>query len=313
MLDLQQLTTFLAVANAGSFVGASDALGLSKAAVSRHVSDLEAQLGVRLLHRTTRRLSLSEDGQRFLSRASELVAAAGELESEMSSNSGEASGLLRINAPLTFGIMHLAPLWAGFISENPAVSLDITLSDRIVDLVDEGYDLAIRISTLASSQLVSRRLATTRMVLCASPGYLAAHGTPRHPHELAQHQVLSYAYWTGGDDWRFTGPEAEVHVRVQPRIHTNSGDTNRIAALHDQGVVLQPDFLVGEDLRRGELVELMPEYRSIELGVHAVYASRKYLPMKTRRLVDFLAAAFAQPAWQAPLTSSGSKPVTRKR
>src|SRR4249919_1825215 len=132
MLDLQHLTSFLAVANEGSFVAAADALGLSKAAVSRHVSDLEAQLGVRLLHRTTRRLSLSEDGQRLLTRASELVAAAGELESEMSSNSGEASGLLRINAPLTFGILHLAPLWARFIDENPAVTLDITLSDRIV-------------------------------------------------------------------------------------------------------------------------------------------------------------------------------------
>jgi len=298
MLDLRELTSFLAVANAGSFVGAADALGLSKAAVSRHVADLEAQLGVRLLHRTTRRLSLTEDGQRLHARATELLASAGELEAEMGSSSIEATGLLRINAPTTFGNLHLAPLWSRFIAQNPGVSLDVTLSDRIVDLVDEGYDLAVRISTLASSQLVSRRLATTRVVLCASPGYLAAHGTPRHPRELAQHQVLSYAYWTGGDDWRFSGPEGEVQVRVQPRIHTNSGDTCRIAALHDQGVVLQPDFLVGEDLRRGELVELMPQYRSIELGVHAVYASRKYLPMKTRRLVDFLAEAFANPSWK---------------
>lgn len=298
MLDLQQLTSFLAVANVGSFVGAADSLDLSKAAVSRHVADLEAQLGVRLLHRTTRRLSLTEDGQRFHARATELMASAGELEAEMSSSSGQAIGRLRINAPFTFGNLHLAPLWARFIEQNPGVSLDVTLSDRLVDLVDEGYDLAVRISTLANSQLVSRRLATTRIVLCAAPAYLAAHGTPTHPHELARHQVVSYAYWTGGDDWTFTGPEGEVHVRVLPRINTNSGDTCRIAALHGQGIVLQPDFLVGEDLRRGDLVELMPGYHSIELGVHAVYASRKYLPMKTRRLIDFLAEAFATPSWR---------------
>jgi DNA-binding transcriptional LysR family regulator len=299
MLDLQQLASFVAVVNAGSFVGAADAIGLSKAAVSRHVADLEAQLGVRLLHRTTRRLSLTDDGQRFQARATELLAFAGELEAEASAGSGEAAGLLRINAPLTFGNLHLAPLWSRFIAENPKVALDITLNDRVVDLVDEGYDLAVRITGLASSQLVSRRLASTRIVLCASPAYLAAHGTPSHPHELARHQVVSYAYWTGGDDWRFTGAEGEARVRVQPRIHTNSGDTCRVAALHGQGVILQPDFLVGDDLRRGDLVELLPGWHSIELGIHALYASRKHLPMKTRRLVDFLVEAFATPPWAA--------------
>ncbi len=299
MLDLQQLASFVAVVNAGSFVGAADAIGLSKAAVSRHVADLEAQLGVRLLHRTTRRLSLTDDGQRFLARAAELLADAGELEAEASAGSGEAAGVLRINAPLTFGNLHLAPLWSRFIAENPRVALDITLNDRVVDLVEEGYDVAVRITNLGSSQLVSRRLASTRIVLCASPAYLAAHGAPAHPAELARHQVISYAYWTGGDDWRFTGAEGEARVRVQPRIHTNSGDTCRIAALHGQGVILQPDFLVGDDLRRGDLVELMPDWRSIELGIHALYASRKHLPMKTRRLIDFLVEAFATPPWVA--------------
>jgi len=299
MLDLQQLASFVAVVNAGSFVGAADALGLSKAAVSRHVTDLEAQLGVRLLHRTTRRLSLTDDGQRFHARATDLLAAAGELESETSAGSGEAAGVLRINAPLTFGNLHLAPLWPDFLAANPKVALDITLNDRLVDLVEEGYDVAVRITNLPSSQLVSRRLASTRIVLCASPAYLAAHGTPSHPGELAAHRVVSYAYWSGGDDWRFTGPDGEARVRVQPRIHTNSGDTCRIAALRGQGVILQPDFLVGDDLRRGDLVELLPGWRSLELDIHAVYASRKHLPMKTRRLVDFLAEAFATPAWQS--------------
>lgn len=298
MLDPQQLNSFLAVVKAGSFVGAADALGLSKAAVSRHVAELEQRLGVRLLHRTTRRLSLTDDGQRFHARAGELVEALQALEAETASRGGEATGLLRINAPVTFGNLHLAPLWPRFTAAHPKVSLDITLNDRVVDLVDEGYDLAVRITPLANSQLVSRRLATTRIVLCASPGYLAAHGTPTHPRELVDHQVLAYSYWTTGDDWRFAGPDGEVAVRVQPRIHTNSGDTCRIAALEHQGIILQPDFLVGPDLQAGTLVELMPDYRSIDLGIHAVYATRKHLPMKTRRLVDFLVEAFEAPAWR---------------
>ena len=298
MLNLQQLASFVAVVNAGSFVAAADALGLSKAAVSRQVGDLEAQLDVRLLHRTTRRLSLTEVGRRFHARATELLAAAGELESETSAGSGEATGVLRVNAPLTFGNLHLAPLWPGFLAANPKLALDITLNDRVVDLVEEGYDVAVRITNLASSQLVSRRLATTRIVACAAPAYIARHGMPAHPHDLARHQVFSYAYWSGGDDWAFTGPDGEARVRVTPRMHTNSGDTCRIAALQGQGVILQPDFLVGDDLRRGDLVELMPGWRSIDLGIHAVYASRKHLPMKTRRLIDHLADAFTTPSWR---------------
>ncbi len=300
MLDLQQLSSFLAVVRAGSFVAAADATGLSKAAVSRHVADLELQLGVRLLHRTTRRLSLSDDGQRFHSRALELAAAWEELEAETARSGGEATGSLRINAPLTFGNLHLAPLWPDFLAANPSVSLDITLNDRVVDLIDEGYDLAIRITNRLDPQLVSRRLATTRIVLCASPQYLEVHGKPDHPHDLAAHPVFAYSYWSTGTDWTFRGPEGEVTVRVSPRIYTNSGDTCRTAALQHQGITMQPDFLVGADLQRGALVELMPAYRSIELGVFAVYATRKHLPMKTRRLIDFLVAAFASPVWQVP-------------
>lgn len=297
MLDLQQLSSFLAVVRAGSFVGAADATGLSKAAVSRHVAELEAHLGVRLLHRTTRRLSLSEDGQRFHERAVELVAQLQELEAETASTGGEASGLLRINAPLSFGNLHLAPLWPAFLEANPRLAIDVTLNDRVVDLVEEGYDAAVRITNRLDPSLVSRRLATTRVVLCASPAYLAAHGTPAHPRELAAHQVFAYSYAAGGDDWTFRGPDGDVTVRVAPRIRTNSGDTCRTVALQHQGVVLQPDFIVGADLASGTLVELMPEYRSNELGVHVVYATRKHLPMKTRRLIDHLVEAFASPRW----------------
>jgi DNA-binding transcriptional LysR family regulator len=297
MLDLQHLASFLAVVRAGSFVAAAEATGLSKAAVSNHVAKLEAQLGVRLLHRTTRRLSLSEDGQRFHARATELASALEELEADTASSGGEATGLLRINAPLTFGNLHLAPLWARFIAANPKVSLDVTLNDRVVDLVEEGYDVAIRVASRLDPLLVSRRLATSRVVLCSSPRYLQEHGTPAHPRELAAHRVVAYAYWSGGDDWIFRGPEGEVAVRVNPRLRTNSGDTCRVAALEHQGIVLQPDFIVGPDLRSGALVELMPAYRSIELGVHAVYATRKHMPMKTRRLIDFLVEALSGSVW----------------
>ncbi len=177
------------------------------------------------------------------------------------------------------------------------MSLDITLNDRVVDLVEEGYDVAIRITNRRDPQLVSRKLASTRIVLCASPGYLAAHGTPMHPRELAGHQVFAYSYWSGGDTWSFDGPDGEATVRVTPRIHTNSGDTCRAAALEDRGIILQPDFLVGTDIKRGALVELMPQYRSIELGVHVVYATRKHMPMKTRRLIDFLVDEFRDTGW----------------
>jgi DNA-binding transcriptional LysR family regulator len=298
MDKFQEMASFVAVVEAGSFVGAADATGLSKAAVSRHVAELEQRLGARLLHRTTRRLSLTDDGQLFFARAKEMLAAIDEAESEISSRSGEPSGLLRINAPLTFGVMHLAPLWGRFAQLYPKVSLDIELSDRVVDLVEEGYDLAVRITNLPSSQLVSRQLASTRMVACASPSYLALHGTPQHPRDLAQHEVISYSYWAARNEWTFVAPDDNpVVVRTRARIHANNGDTCRAAALDHQGIILQPDFLVADDLRRGDLVELFPGYRAMTLGIHAVYPSRKHLPIKTRRLVDFLVEAFAVPAW----------------
>jgi DNA-binding transcriptional LysR family regulator len=296
----QEMTSFVAVVEAGSFVAAAaGVLGLSKAAVSRQVAELEHRLGARLLHRTTRRLSLTDDGQLFYGRAKELLAAIDEAESEIASRSGEPSGLLRINAPLTFGVLHLAPLWGRFADAHPKVALEIDLSDRIVDLVEEGYDLAVRITNLPSSQLVSRQLASSRMVLCASPEYIARHGAPAHPDDLTAHRVISYSYWSTRDEWRFSGPDGEVRVRTQPRIHANNGDTCRAAALDHQGIILQPDFLVGDDLRQGTLVELLPDYASLTIGIHAVYPSRKYLPIKTRRMVDFLVAAFATPSWAA--------------
>jgi DNA-binding transcriptional LysR family regulator len=293
------MQTFNAVVDAGSFVKAAEALDISKAAVSRYVVDMESRLGVRLLHRTTRRLSLTEEGQVFYARSKELLAELDEAEAEITSRIEAASGLLRVNAPVTFGILHLAPLWGAYKALNPKVTLDITLADRVVDLVEEGYDVAIRIAALESSSLVSKRLATTRMVLCASPQYLKQHGTPMHPHELAQHDVISYVYLSTRDEWRFDGPAGPVSVKTTPSIHTNSGDTCRAAALAHQGVILQPSFLVGKDLAEGTLVELMPEYRSVVFGVYAVYPTRKHVSAKVRTLIDFLSKHFADrgPSW----------------
>lgn len=298
MSKIQEMSSFVAVVEAGSFVGAAQATGASKAAVSRHVGELERRLGIRLLHRTTRRLSLTEEGRIFFERAKELLESIDEAEAQLTRRSGEARGVIRVNAPVTFGALHLAPLWGPFADANPKVSLDITLSDRLVDVVDEGCDLAIRISAIPDSTLVTRKLASTRMVLCASPDYLRERGTPSHPRELARHSVISYTYWSTRDEWRFTGPDGLVSVHITSRIHTNNGDTCRRAALAHHGVILQPDFIVGPDLRRGDLVELMPAWRAIEVGIYAVYASRKNLPLKTRKLIDHLADALREPSWQ---------------
>lgn len=288
-----EMQAFNAVVDAGSFVGAAQALDLSKAAISRYVVDMETRLGVRLLHRTTRRLSLTEEGQVFYARSRELLAELEQAEAEVTSRSEAVTGLLRVNAPFTFGILQLAPLWGQFKALHPRVELDITLADRLVDLVEEGYDMAIRIATLGSSTLVSKRLATTRMVLCASPAYLARHGVPAQPADLAQHAVIAYAYWSTRDEWHFDGPQGPVSVRTQPLMRTNSGDTCRAAALADQGIILQPRFLVGPDLERGSLVQLLPQYRALELGIYAVYPTRKHVPAKVRALVDFLQTRFA--------------------
>lgn len=287
----QEMRAFAAVVEAGSFVGAADALGVSKAAVSRQVAELEARLGVRLLHRTTRRLSLTGEGEVFHARARELLGSLEEMEAEVAARSGRAVGTLKVSAPASFGVLHLAPLWPGFMARHPQVRLEVTLSDRVVDLVEEGFDVAVRIARLGDSSLVSRQLASTRLMLCASPRYLRKHGRPRHPSDLAEHAVIAYSLLSVGDDWQFTGPDGPVQVRVQPRLRTNSGDTCRAIALGHEGIVLEPSFMVADDVAAGRLVHLLPEYRSLEFGIHAVYPSRRLLAPKVRALVDYLAQA----------------------
>ena len=292
-----EMKVFAAVVDAGSFTAGADVLGMSKAAVSRHVAELEERLGVRLLHRTTRRLSPTTEGEIFHARCRELLGNLDEAEAEISSRVGEATGLLKLNVPVTFGLMHLAPLWPAFMARHPRLALDITLSDRVADLVEEGYDAAVRVAQLGPSSLISRRLASTRMVVCASPDYLARRGEPVHPQDLLRHDVISYSLSASGENWSFSGPDGEVTVKVAPRVRTNSGDTCRAAALQHQGVILQPTFIVGQDLAQGTLREILPGYRSGELGIHAVYPSRKFVSPKLRLLIDFLVDAFADPPW----------------
>ena len=294
----QEMSIFRAVVDAGSFTQAAERLGLSKAVVSRSVTQLEARLGVRLLHRTTRRLSVTQEGSTFHARCGSLLAELDEAEAEITARSGQARGLLRVAAPLSFGVAHLAPLWGEFMARHPQVQLDISLNDRLVDLVDEGFDLAIRIGRLADSSLISRPLAHTRLILCASPRYLRRAGTPRAPQDLARHAVLAYSLFSSGNLWTLQRDTEQVQVRITPRLITNNGDTCLAAALHHQGVVLQPSFLVSDALQRGTLVELMPEFRSVEIGIFTVYPSRRHVPPKVSMLVEFLAQAFRHCTWK---------------
>jgi DNA-binding transcriptional LysR family regulator len=212
-------------------------------------------------------------------------------EEEITAKSIAVKGLIKVNVPVSFGLLELAPLWSDFMSKHPDVELDITLADRIVDLVEEGYDLAVRIARLPNSSLVSRKLASTRLVLCASAGYLKKQGKPKHPSDLTEHTVLSYSLLATGDQWNFESPEGQVSVTVKPIMRTNSGDTCIAAARKGKGVVLQPSFMVNADLQSGALVELMPSYRSVEFGIFAVYPTRQYVSPKVRALIDFLSKA----------------------
>lgn len=292
----QEMRVFAAVVDAASFVGAGEALGLSKAAVSRHVAELEQRLGVRLMHRTTRKLSLTPEGEVFLARCRDILATIEASEAEISTRSVTASGLLKVSVPVSFGIRHLAPLWSEFLALHPQVTLDVQLADRVIDLVDEGFDLAVRIARLPDSSLVSRRLASTRLVLCAAPSYLARRGTPRHPSELSAHDVVGYSLMAMGDLWQFTGPQGPVSAKVRPRMWSNNGDTCIAAAVQGAGIQLQPMFLIEPALASGQLVEVLPEFRCVELGIYAVYPSRKFVLPKVRAMVEFLSAKLTDPA-----------------
>ncbi|HEX8544660.1 MAG TPA: LysR family transcriptional regulator [Pseudomonas sp.] len=293
-----EMQVFCTVVDKGSFVGAAEPLDMSKAAISRYVSGLEERLGTRLLQRTTRRLSLTDEGRQFYHQAREVLAMMDEAEEAVSSASPEASGILRLNAPVSFGVLHLAPIWADFMNTYPKVELEISLNDRLVDLVDEGIDAAVRIARMENSSLVGRRLAGTRMCLCASPAYLASHAAIRKLSDVAEHGVVAYSNFASGNEWQFEGPQGSESVHTRSVVRCNNGDTCRAITLAGGGVSLQPSFMVAEDLRRGDLMEILPKYRSVELGIYVVYPTRKHLPAKVRALINFLVERFAHPVWE---------------
>jgi DNA-binding transcriptional LysR family regulator len=290
---------FAAVVAKGSFTRAADALDTSPANVTRYVNELEAHLATRLLNRSSRRLSLTEAGEALVERARAILDEVAETEAIVSSAALSPRGRLRVNAPLSFGILHLAPLWPRFLARHPEIELDVDLVDRVVDLVDEGYDLAIRISRTGSQAVVGRKLAASRNIVCASPDYIARRGAPDGPDDLLGHDCVGYSGAATADEWHLADDAGRPHaVKVPCVMHSNNGDTVRAAALAGLGIIWQPTFLIGDDLRQGRLVPLLPGYRMADIDVLAVYPSRRHLSAKVRVMVDFLAEAFrGTPPW----------------
>ena len=292
------MRTFVTVVSEGSFSGAAERLSMSPQLVSKYVGQLEDRLGARLLNRSTRRLSITEAGQAYYDRCQQVLAEIDEMESAVGDSTVAARGTLRINAPMTFGTLHLSKAIADYQRTQPAVRVDLTLDDRVVDIVSEGFDLAIRIGRLEESSLVARKLAPIRIVVCAAPKYLLMRGIPKSPEELETHECLGYAYYSEHDHWRFD-TNGHVHdIKIKGRFSANNGDALRRAAIAGTGLVLQPTFIVGDDIRAGRLQVVLEGYHVKELNAYAVYAHRQYLSAKVRTFVDFLGDYFGStPYW----------------
>lgn len=297
---LRAMEVFVEVVRRDGFARAAESLDTSPANVTRYISDLEAHLQTRLLNRSSRKMSLTSSGEALFERAKSILDDVAEAEAIVSSATMQPHGVLRINAPLSFGVLHLAPLWAKFMRLYPDVQLDVALIDRVVDIVEEGYDMAIRIARAGAASNVARKLTATQNFLCAAPAYLRQYGTPSTPAELQQHRCIGYSYAANADEWQLLdGAGRPCPVKVNCVMHTNNGDTARAAALGGLGVILQPSFLVGADLRAGRLLRVLPDYRLPELDVLAVYPSRRHLSAKVRVMVDFLVEQFqGVPPWE---------------
>ncbi len=296
---LRAFEVFVTVVARQGFAKAAEALDTSPANVTRYIAELESHLGSRLLNRHSRKLSLTESGEALYERARAILHDVGEAEAVASSSTVRPQGRLRINAPVSFGVRHLAPRWAKFAKLHPGVELDVSLIDRVVDVVDEGFDLAIRISRSGSAQVAARKLATSHNVICASPAYLRKHGRPKVPADLAAHASIGYTYAATGNEWHLHDDAGRVHaVKMRFTLQTNNGDTGAAAAVAGLGILWQPTFIVGEHLRAGRLVPVLPGYRIPDIDILAVYPSRRHLSAKVRAMVDFLADEFkGTPPW----------------
>ena len=300
MDNLADVAVFVRVVERGSFTLAADELELSRAVVSKYVSRLEERLGARLLHRTTRRLALTEAGAALFEASRGALERIEEAESAVAQFQSEPRGRLRVSAPMSFGILHLGAAMTEFARAHPGITLDVRLDDRFVNLVEEGIDVAVRIGALTDSSLVARKLSISRSVVCASPGYLAEHGRPETPGDLASHGCLLYSYLSTANVWRFTAPDGrEIPVAVAGPLRINNGIVLGEAAAAGRGILLAPTFYVAPMLRDGRLERILPNYRLPELGIHAVYPQRGHVPPKVRAFVDFLARRFGKkPEWE---------------
>jgi len=296
---LRAFEVFVAVVAQGSFTQAAEVLDTSPANVTRYIKDLESHLGSRLLNRNSRTLSVTEAGRALYERAKIILEEVGEVEALASSTTLLPRGRLRLNAPLSFGVRQLAPLWPKFMEKYPEVELDVDLIDRVIDIVEEGYDMTIRVSRGGSVSNVARRLASSRDIVCASPAYLRRHGQPRVPADLRDHVCIGYSYAPHAEDWHFTDDEGKPHiVKVSLGMQSNNCDTVRAAALAGHGIVWQPTFMVGEDVRQGRLVPLLQGFHLPRIDVLAVFPSGRHLSAKVRVMVDFLVEEFSGvPPW----------------
>jgi DNA-binding transcriptional LysR family regulator len=306
MLDrLTGLEVFAKVAAIGSFSAAGRALGMSQTMVTKHIAALEARLGTKLFHRTTRRLSITEAGRSYLEASERILADMEAADAAVTADRVEPRGLLRLNAPVAFGARQIAPLISEFAQLHPLVTVELGLNDRLVDLAEEGWDLAIRIGSLSNSSLIARRFAPCRTVICAAPSYLKARGIPQKVASLADHNCLGYTLsrLTGADRWVF-GARGEVSVPVSGNLLANNGDALRAAAIAGQGLIYQPTFMIADEVRAGTLVALTMDQPTVEFGgIYTVYLPDRHPPAKVRAFIDFIASRFAPvPPWDRGLT-----------
>ena len=292
------ITAFARVVETGSFARAAERLDTSVSSVSRHVSELEAHLDARLLNRTTRRLSLTESGRVFHERCVQLLADLAEAEESATAGNVKPRGTLRLTSSITFGARHLAPAIAEFIARFPAMRFDVELSDRAVDLVDEGFDVAVRIGAIGSQNLVGRKVGETRLVCCAAPSYLRRHGTPQTPADLAAHVCLTYEYAPQKSVWAFRDRDGREHsVRINGPVHANNGRFLDALAVAGVGIAFEPDFIVGPDVRAGLLTPILRDFAPPSANIYVAYPSRRHLSAKVRAFTDHLAQRFATADW----------------
>jgi DNA-binding transcriptional LysR family regulator len=310
---LSDIAVFVRVVDSGSFTAAAERLSISKSVVSKYVTRLESRLGARLLNRTTRRLSLTEVGRVFYERSRRGLEEIEEAEIEVSHLQGEPRGALRLNSPMSFGILHIAPAIPEFVERYPDITVDMNLDDRKVDVIREGFDISVRISELPDSSLVARRLAPCRHAIVAAPAYLEKYGKPQTPADLKNHNIITYRYQESAHEWHFFSPEDQsVAVAVSGSIQMNNSLALREALLAGCGITRTPTFVVGKDIQQGRLISILGDYRTLEVFIYLVYPQRRHLSPKVRAFVDFMTARISEtPYWDMPGKSKNRPRLSR--